>query len=71
MLAIGNDELYKSQRLQKIIVCGMCGKRHKIIYGDQILHDGTKIPSKLLAFYKCNGKTYLAGINGKDIRWTT
>ena len=67
MFAIGNDELDKAPKLGKSILC-KCGKRHKILYGNQILADGTKEKSAALALYKCQGKTYLAGIHGKDIR---
>jgi len=68
MLIMGNDEIEKSPSLGDFILCHMCGKRHKIEYGDEVLSDGTKKPSKHLAFYKCGNKDYLAGINGKDIR---
>lgn len=67
-LAIGNDEIEKAPQLGDFILCCSCGKRHRISYGDEILADGTKKPSTLLAFYKCKGKLYLAGINGKGIR---
>lgn len=68
MFAIGNDELKDAPRLGKFIICDKCGKQHKIEYGEEVLKDGTKRPSKLLAFYTCGNKTYLAGIGGKDIR---
>jgi len=68
MLAIGNDEIEKAPPLGDFILCTVCGKRHRIEFGDEVLKDGTKKQSKLLAFYKCGGKSYLAGINGKDIR---
>ena len=68
MFAIGNDEIEAAPKLGDFILCSMCGERHKIKYGKTILPDGTKKPSKLLAFYKCGKNNYLAGINGKDIR---
>lgn len=69
MLAIGNDELESAPKLDnKLIKCHMCGRNHKVTYADKIMPDGTKIPSQLLAFFRCRGKSYLAGINGKDIR---
>ena len=68
MFAIGNDELEKAPRLGDFILCKQCGERHKVEYGDKVLEDGTKEPSKSLAFYECGKKLYLAGINGKDIR---
>jgi hypothetical protein len=71
MFAIGNDELARCGEIGNTIKCHMCGKRHKVKYGEEVLSDGTKVPSKTLAFYKCNGKDYLAGIEGKDIRSRT
>ena len=68
MLTLGNDEIDKAPLLGDSILCSKCGKRHLIKYGDKILKDGTKVSSKLLAYYRCKGKLYLAGINGKDIR---
>ena len=66
--AIGREEINRAPKLGKIITCGMCGKRHRIKYGKKILRDGSKEPSTLLAFYKCKGNAYLAGIDGMDIR---
>lgn len=66
--AVGNDELEQAKPLCKSIKCSMCGKRHKVEYAEEVLADGTKVPSKLLSFYQCKGESYLAGINGKDIR---
>jgi len=68
MFAIGNDELNEAPKLGEFILCEQCGKRHRIAYGTQTLADGTKELATALAFYTCRGKTYLAGINGKDIR---
>ncbi len=67
MFAIGNDELNASEVLGNYVVCRKCRKRHKVQFGEEILKDGTRVPSKLLAFYKCGKKSYLAGINGKKI----
>ena len=62
MLAIGADELHEP--LSDAVECPQCGQQHSIEYGEEVLKDGTRKPSKLLAFYKCGDKTYLAGING-------
>lgn len=64
MFAIEIDDL---PRIGTEITCPHCGEIHAIRYGDKILKDGTKQPSKLLAFYTCGGKSYLAGIDGKNI----
>ena len=53
-------------KLGKTFPC-KCGKNHRVQYGEEILPDGTRKPSKLLAFYKCKGKAYLAGMLGKRI----
>ena len=64
-LAIGNNEL--GEVIGKTITCPICGKLHPVEYGDEIRPDGTKVPSKLLAFFRCGGKVYLAGVNGRSI----
>ena len=67
MLAIGNDELRLKPKIGEKIHCKRCGKNHIIKYGEKVLTDGTKIPSDLLAFYKCKGKSYLGGIDGREL----
>lgn len=62
MLVIGADELHEP--LGDTVECPQCGQQHSIEYGEEVLKDGTRKPSKLLAFYKCGDKAYLAGING-------
>jgi len=67
MFAIGNEELDKASPIGDSIACPKCGVEHEIKYGEKVLPDGTKIPSKMLAYYKCGGACYLAGVNGKSI----
>ena len=67
MFAIGNDEIEKAPELGKTINCKRCGKKHKVKYGDEVKKDGTRVPSKLVAFVKCRKQAYLVGINGKRI----
>lgn len=67
MFSISNDELNKASKLGDFILCSKCRERHIIQYGEEILPDGTRKPSKLLAFYNCKGKSYLAGIDGKNV----
>ena len=61
-LAIGNEEL--GDPIPDEIVCPHCEGLHTIEYGTQEI-DGKHVPSKLLAFYQCGSKSYLAGINGR------
>lgn len=56
MFAVGKNELEKCKPLGDFILCDLCGKRHKIEHGT------------LLSFYRCGDKSYLAGIDGKDMR---
>lgn len=65
MIAIGENEL--KGYLRDAIKCPHCGGIHPIQFGEEILKDGTRKPSELLAFYKCGDKAYLAGINGRAI----
>jgi len=67
MFSISNDELADRETLGDTVECGQCGETHRIEYGDEVLGDGTKQKSTTLAFYKCSGATYLAGIDGKRI----
>ena len=68
VFVIGNDELDNACKIGDTIICERCGKEHKVMYGERVLEDGTKVPSKTLAYVKCGGESYLVGIAGKDIR---
>ena len=67
-VAIGNEELEQSEYIGKTILCNRCGKRHTVEYGERVLKDGTKVPSKMLGFVKCGKISYLVSLNEKDIR---
>lgn len=62
MFTIGNKELEEAQVVGDFILCNNCGKRHKVktTFSD----NGTMS----LQSYKCGDKSYLVGINKKDIR---
>lgn len=64
-VAFGNEELKdkKDLHIGDWIECTHCDDRHRIIGGKK--EDGT-ITDIILA-YKCDEKTYLAGVNGKNI----
>ena len=68
-IAIGADELGEATEIAQ---CAVCGGEHSAKYGTSrmLLPDGTwsePKPSRLLGFYSCGGKTYLATIDGR--RW--
>ena len=67
MFSIGNNELAKADPIGDTIICPKCGDTHTIEYGNEVLPDGTRRPSKLVAFYKCGKSIYLAGVNGKSV----
>lgn len=67
MLSFGNDELKAKPTLGAAITCPHCGELHDIQYGQEQQPNGTWQESKSLAFYVCNDKAYLAGIDGKNI----
>lgn len=68
-IAIGNGELDGNPLVGEDLICPQCNQLHKVEYGEEVLKDGTKVPSTLLAFYKCpkTDKSYLWGINGQQI----
>lgn len=69
-VAIGADELGDPTEIAQ---CAVCGAEHPIEYGTSrtLLPGGTSwsepTPSRLLGFYSCDGKTFLATIDGR--RW--
>lgn len=67
MLAFGNDEIASQPPLGETIACEMCGQDHAVTYGETVDADGTRTPSKLLAFFTCGERTYLAGIKGRRL----
>lgn len=68
-VAFCNREIKNNKDIATHATCPNCGKKHDVVYGEELLKDGTRKPSKKLAFVKCsNGSTYLIGINGKLIR---
>jgi hypothetical protein len=64
---IDNNELEKKPLLKNTVICKRCGEEHFVQYGDRVLDDGTRVPDKTIAFYKCNDKIYLAGIAGREV----
>jgi len=67
-LAIGSNELDGNKRIGEQIKCPHCDQIHPIEYGEEVMPDGTKKPCKMLAFYKCGDKSYLAGINERLLK---
>lgn len=69
MYTLGNNEKDNLPDLPDEIFCDYCLKLHRIRYGKKILEDGSEIEDKLLAFVTCDdSKSYLVGVDGKDIR---
>lgn len=66
-ISFGNDELERMPDLGEEVICPHCGKMHKVEYAKKILDDGTQVEDKTLAFVRCGDKSYLVGVNGKDI----
>jgi hypothetical protein len=66
-VAFGNEELAKLPTLGKKVLCPRCGKMHKVIFGKRKLDNGIEIESKAIAFVKCRGRLFLAGVDGKDV----
>ena len=65
MISVSNKELEQSKPLGKTVVCWMCGKRHRVRYGEQ-----NGVETDLIAYFKCKGEPYLCGVAGKEVRPT-
>lgn len=70
-VAFSNEELSDCELVEEEAICNNCGEKHKVVYGERVLEDGSRVPSKLLSFVKCdkNGATYLVGIEGKLLKF--
>lgn len=64
-VAIGNDEL--GELIGETVKCPLCDGEHEVQYGENIAKDGTRTPSKLLGFYRCNGISYLCAVDGRSV----
>ena len=64
-VAIGNDEL--GSPIGETVTCPHCAGMHPVKYGDQVLPDGRREPSRLLGFYDCGGKTWLCAVDGRSV----
>ena len=62
MFCIGNDELKRMPKLKSYVKCPRCGMKHKVEHSTA--EDGSP---GTLAFFKCDGRAYLAGLQGKDV----
>ena len=66
-VAFGNDELAKMPPVRETAVCPGCGENHQVEYGDEVLSDGTKTPSRMLGVVKCGEKMFLVAIAGQSL----
>lgn len=67
-VAFGNDELTDKEDIKDFTICPKCKKSHKVKYGERVLSDGKREPSKMLGFVKCQDESvYLVAINGKKV----
>lgn len=68
MFSISNNELAELPAIGKTVTCWMCGQEHAVEYGETIAEDGTRQPNNLLAFFTCEGSSYLCGVRGKQLK---
>lgn len=68
-VAFSNDELEEKEPIGELATCPNCKQLHQVIYGEEILQDGTRIPSKLLGAVECpkDKCSYLVSVAGKRI----
>lgn len=62
-IAVGADEL--GEPVGATVACTGCGTAHPVEHGTDA---ATGRPSTVLAFYRCGGAVYLAGVGGRAIR---
>lgn len=62
-VAFGNEELKDVLHVGDWVECPHCDDRHRVIGGKR--EDGTE--TDVILAYKCGGKTWVAGVNGKSI----
>lgn len=62
-VAFGNNEISTMPPVGETISCKRCKKKHKITYGTT---DGKE--NRMLGFVKCGKATYLATIEGREIK---
>jgi hypothetical protein len=68
MLSIGNDELDKKPvNTSSTATCPKCKKQHEIVYGETILPNGSRKPSKTIGVVNCpdTGGTYMVEFMGR------
>jgi len=65
-IAIGGEEL--GEEIGDGVTCPSCGKEHPVEYGQKELPDGTMVECRTLAFVSCGEKSFLVGIDGKEIK---
>jgi len=67
-IAVGHGELDNNPDIPEEYNCPRCNHKHPVQYGENVEKDGTKTPSKMLAYVKCKKGVYLVGINGKMLK---
>jgi len=66
MLTLGNEELEEAPSVGDFILCTSCGERHRVNCSSSV--KGNENCKTTLQTYKCGGKTYLVGVDRKDVR---
>jgi hypothetical protein len=67
-----SNELSKSPPAGTHAACPHCGELKLIEYGDKVLPNGEKVPSRILGYVQCGESSYLVAVEGKllnPMRW--
>lgn len=64
-IAIGNNEL--GDEIGESVTCPRCSGEHPVLYGERVLPDGSREPSRTLGFYRCGDKSYLCAVEGRSV----
>lgn len=67
VLAISNDELASAPELGETVACHICGGEHPVEHAYGTKSDGSR-SDLCLSVFKCGNKSYMCGLNNKELR---
>ncbi len=62
-IAVGPEDF--GDAVKETARCPHCSALLPVQYAEEVMHDGTKKPSRLLGYVSCGEKSYLVAVDGK------